>query len=1118
MAGSEKRSSKNALSSILGIGILLATVCFGSQALVLTNSPKTSGIGQLPSSGPYSRLGDWRIEGQADSWSGSTADVGLFEVDSSLGIQIIGGTTLKFYGYASEGVGVSIKSMRAFRWVAQRNTASGKYTLEVWDQTSGDYAEAETPISDTRALDKTNYKFSIGSFYEAAAPDIRIGFLRWYSTTRPLAAPPPAIVLAGSPGDLLDFEFEGNLNDSSPNGIKFSFSSGKATYAKTASYPPAVNLSSVPLTVRAGVPLTIDATASFSNTDSPILSCSWTQTTGAYQGSWIDQNRCVSKFTPPVFGTYGLVVAVTDTSGQASQQVLKVGAVATDDQGVVIVADPRINEILGPMIAYGANPWSWFDNRQKVTADNQLSLMDTVWSDFWNTPNPNGTVSVAKGSKTVTGSETQFQSDVCGGAGNTSPTATAGEIYIWYPSSDYPGQSGRGRYYIASCDSQTQITLTQPFLHSGNASRLPYTISDPNGQTGPWLYSPIPGNYYDNVLAFYNLYYRTGVDSYLTAARTLASRWWTGPNFDLGKSLDTSQVGGAWIAAGPARGMSPTGLVAWGLDPANSTCEPARTNPAGMARGGLREEALSQMLNKPGTSGSAPLLSRCVDIWPGLRHLWDYNNGLVQPNIVWGQIGDIREAAYITATAAICALNDPDASQAAKCAATLTNAVENWWQPLEVRADGAGSWRNTAADVLFSSTDRSVYVTTTTGDPVITLNGGTWNISTFTQQGASTVNVDKTTVTQTGGGGFNPTWGLNGAMYVDINGTGYRVASVTSATSMTLATSAGNLTGATMTPLERGLWFLNDPGNVFLGGSQDSQVGDSVFYRVQSVRDSTHLVLTSGYTGSGGKHGLLVGHLVGFGTIPYMLGLAAGVFGHYAYDAFTALHQTGDAQLVKQFATDAATWLSSPIGFDSNQSVLFVARAFMNCEPVPANDAYCAAGAAINGEAMRGFSAAYALSGDPNLRRAGDAFYQALWCKPTGGWKCPSQPTGNYLWDIDDAPVGYMINSQSLSNKWLGFFFGYGFGSGWPAARLGGVAPPSIRTRQVPINLPPTIGASALITVVQPSGAVTQTTCSLSPCEVNVDARQGSHIVKVDIVSASGAILTPGTFSVLSSN
>jgi len=59
-------------------------------------------------------------------------------------------------------------------------------------------------------------------------------------------------------------------------------------------------------------------------------------------------------------------------------------------------------------------------------------------------------------------------------------------------------------------------------------------------------YNAAPVNYYDNVAAFYALYYRSGIIDYLNAARKLADRFWECPEIDRGESYVVDPVAGVY--------------------------------------------------------------------------------------------------------------------------------------------------------------------------------------------------------------------------------------------------------------------------------------------------------------------------------------------------------------------------------------------------------------------------------------------------------------------------------------------------------------------------------------------------------------------------------------------
>ena len=84
----------------------------------------------------------------------------------------------------------------------------------------------------------------------------------------------------------------------------------------------------------------------------------------------------------------------------------------------------------------------------------------------------------------------------------------------------------------------------------------------------------------------------------------------------------------------------------------------------------------------------------------------------------------------------------------------------------------------------------------------------------------------------------------------------------------------------------------------------------------------------------------------------------------------------------------------------------------------------------------------------------------------------------------------------------------------WPAVRLGGVQPPIPVTPAISLDLGDVPGAvSALIKVIEPSGAVLYFTCSASPCQVQVDARQGApwfQILYLDSLGHTPAAVEAG--------
>jgi hypothetical protein len=234
------------------------------------------------------------------------------------------------------------------------------------------------------------------------------------------------------------------------------------------------------------------------------------------------------------------------------------------------------------------------------------------------------------------------------------------------------------------------------------------------------------------------------------------------------------------------------------------------------------------------------------------------------------------------------------------------------------------------------------------------------------------------------------------------------------------------------------LWFFNDKTVVSFPGNSAAGMGDTTAYRVQEWTDSTHLVLDRNYEGTTGQHGLSIARYSGFGNQPFIVGLAAGTLAHFVYPALLATGYITQAANVRASLVNVMAFLSNTgaggalYGDTSNY---YYATGYFNCDNGAALDE-CAAGIGLGGEAVHAYVFAYLLLRDPAIKTTGDAITNGMWCPPTGGWSCAGFTyPGQYLTGMNDN--NYMINEYDVtSNKWVGFYFGYGFGASWPAARL----------------------------------------------------------------------------------
>ena len=118
------------------------------------------------------------------------------------------------------------------------------------------------------------------------------------------------------------------------------------------------------VSLRAGYPAQLDGSASYSLADaSSAVSYAWVESNGPSTVIWTNQNSPTPTLDGLIFGTYDFSLQVTDAAANTASANLEIGAVATDDNGVVVNADPNVDRIFGPMIAFGKNPWGYADER-----------------------------------------------------------------------------------------------------------------------------------------------------------------------------------------------------------------------------------------------------------------------------------------------------------------------------------------------------------------------------------------------------------------------------------------------------------------------------------------------------------------------------------------------------------------------------------------------------------------------------------------------------------------------------------------------------------------------------------------------------------------------------------
>ena len=375
------------------------------------------------------------------------------------------------------------------------------------------------------------------------------------------------------------------------------------------------------ISIRAGRNAQLDASGS---TGIGLLTFSWTQLSGPNTLRWVNRATAQPTISGAIFGTYVVRVTVVDSTGAASAD-LRFGAVATDDAGVVTPPNNATAFLFSPMIRWGASPWPWLDERHRALADGfaaKIANDPQFNAADWDTA-LSGSISGTLGFFTVTGTGTQFQTDLCGGAGNTAPVADR-QLVVWYTLPG--GGTGRRNLEFTGCPSQTSLSLRFQWpLPTAESASLSYSrLLCFSCWTGGSNYV----NYYDVVLSYYGLYLRSGRSEYRDTARVLASRWFRSVAIDEGRVY-------------PARLPSPRdfnllGLMWWAVES-----------------------------NQP-------------QVWPQIYPALD---AYVSYIASVGTVGDPREEgfvlAYIAAGAALC----PDAVKRQFYASAIQTSITNRWIP-----------------------------------------------------------------------------------------------------------------------------------------------------------------------------------------------------------------------------------------------------------------------------------------------------------------------------------------------------------------------------------------------------------------------------------------------------
>ena len=660
----------NSAVKSLVFGLAVSSAVAG-QGIVLT--PAQTLTYPISNSQPYTGAASTRVELRFHSWTAPASTAVLMDTP---GIQVrmmgsgfnaplaITDWQDSFISGQGNTIYLNITGMTDIILRVQRNSSTNTLSAQVWNANgAGSVLTASLNIDAMIPMPLPGQ----GAFDWGAS--CTLDYARWFSSIVPSTASP----FNSAVGNLADFEFNDSLADTSPQNLTLT-PAVPAVYGTSPNYPPYVSQGAQRV-FRAGVPITLNGLASRALNGSNTLTYNWVQISGPNTLTLSSTTSPTPTITGLEFGSYTMQLTVTDSSGQSSSCSLKYGSVFTNSNGIVIPSEPYITEILGPLLILGASPWPYFDTSNQGMADFFGGLQSSTYLDVWNTP-LQGTITITNGSTQVTGIGTTFLSTFCGGTASWGVNNAT--VVAWYPVDGSPGQFGRAPYPVSSCQSDTSLTLGQPYTTSSGGTGLSYAYMN-NGSVGTWTGGSNNANYYDNVMAFYSLYYRSGIDDYLNYARTLADRWYTMPWIDQGRAT----VNG-YTTLFP-RLQSLTGLILRAFD------------------------------GHP-------------EYWNGIRLYVNWDYGFATKPLAGGYaLNDVREQSYATAFVAMAALFDPLPANQTMYQSYVTNMINTIWAP---GSQAGGNWEN----ISFGAASWNGYggtVTVTNGSTTVIGSGTGWQPSWF---------------------------------------------------------------------------------------------------------------------------------------------------------------------------------------------------------------------------------------------------------------------------------------------------------------------------------------------------------------------------------------------------
>lgn len=1163
---------------LLGVGLLpillLALAGFGVPSCLGGSSILLTAVGSIEAMQNVEDHRDLRLEFHMHDYTPTVGVNRSFAYLNFFDLQLMAVASGEIEVISPRGAAVRCPTQNRSNFLvrAQLNVADARLDCEVWDVDGSNYAVRTVSGLTFRAFSTPNG--AISSFNESRPA---LAFLRGSTTLVPLGSKPP---VTADVGDYFDWKLDVNGNDSTGRNIRlvtseFAFvptvGQGVVAMPLTADTPAWAPFR--PL--HAGHPSRLDGNRSFSMSDaSSSVSCRWTQVDGPTTAVFDDASSCTPLVTELVFGPYSFALEVEDGAGSRNRAVLDAGAVAYDENGVVIYPDERLYTILGPAKVFGGSDSDWYDERQIIMAKanwenyeiNGGSWMLEPEKDTVNGIPRLGTVYIDQGSRKLRGVGTNLMTVFCGGRpGPAVPIPAGAYVNVRTPSTRLP-VNGHSRI-VKSCESETEITfrddytwtwpgVAHPGVSWGTDQLARYQMGvgtiyrnpeDPSKLlgTGTHFLAQFCGGSAGMVkglggtprIYLVDDEYTTGLvtscqsDTEITVSAPIASgaisapgvAWgWESPNYSVGqwRAAQTSNVNYYDIALAHYALYYRTGWRT-ARDSARWLADRWNRNPFVFTHGPPREFSFAGAILLHVVDKDALPEEEHQAFWQKMTLYAESSSVNATPS----RLSDLRESVSALNVHSLLALYHPDVSKRVSRRAALVDRYEKLFGPQQLPQ---GHYLN---QDIFGDTSRVVSMNH--GSSVVTVHSGAsfppdycGDPATYQEEGSISVTSGSDTVT----GALSNFVGATGKRILIrgfMNGVPWsQLSAVQSVQSATLLTLKHPWHGDSGTAVSYRI--VSSPSSeapyfpvIALGVVETTEAGQPIVEGLAergnwywcTLNSDSQLTLDKPYTGdtSTNKFRRIARGAPGRGAQPFMQGMAAWAF-HFAAAALDG-HNDETAGHYRESASKIVDYLFSYAARDLGVPYY---TDFEPCLPRDKVPNYCddysvSLRRTYAVETNSAFSWRYLQKKEPRDLIMGDQWYTAQFANGLFRSRFPG-----------DGSVASLLlttnwaGNMNLITKSYGQTFGVGAGHIWPAAREGGVAKPIPRRLTVPFDFSGSENAAkGQVTVMFPSGEVKQFACDTSPCEVTVDERQGEPVIKKQYLDVEGKVTTESSQELL---